>query len=127
VAGGGVIVIVNEILPLGVRRTTTVVGGQEGVAMEDQEGAAPEEVAGEGGQEEADTSAGSGQSSTIDSAMSQIPGLAESLQSQTAARQAGGAGQGGGLDELPEGDEQMDDSVDEALEEMPELRDQLGE
>ncbi len=96
--------------------------------MEDQEGAAPEEVVGEGAEEEAPTAAGSGQSSTIDEAMTQIPGLAESLQSQTAARQAGRAqGQAEGPDELAAGDEQMEDSVDEALEEMPELREQLGE
>lgn len=87
--------------------------------MEHQEGAAPEE----GMQEEAAGSAG--QSSAVDDAMSQMPGLAESLQSQAAARQAGGVqGQGG---ELPAGDEQMNDSVDEAMEEMPELRDKLGE
>ncbi|HEX2258180.1 MAG TPA: hypothetical protein VHJ40_00350 [Actinomycetota bacterium] len=86
--------------------------------MEDQESAAPEEAA----QEEAAGSAGQG--SAVDAAMSQIPGLAESLQSQSAARQAGRAqNQGGGL---PAGDEQMDDSVDEAMEQMPELREDSG-
>ncbi len=86
--------------------------------MEDQEGAAPEQ----GMEEEA---AGSGgQSSAVDEAMSQIPGLAESLQTEAAARQAGGAQQQGGG--LPEGDERMDDSVDEAMDQMPELREDTG-
>jgi hypothetical protein len=90
--------------------------------MEDQEGSAPEEVA-EGAGEEA---VGSGQSSTVDDAMTQIPGLAESLQTQSAARQAGNvdAGAGEGSGEPPPGDEAMDDSVDEAIEEIPGLEEQ---
>lgn len=91
--------------------------------MEDQEGSAPEEVA-EGGGEEA---AGSGASSAVDDAMTQIPGLAESLQTQSAARQAGNvdAGAGEGSGEPSSGDEATDDSVDEAMERMPGLEEQL--
>ena len=93
--------------------------------MEDQEGAAPEEVADTGGAEAPQ------QSDSVESAMSQIPGLAESLQSQSAARQAGRvqdqAAPGGRQEgELPAGDPQTSDSTEAAFDQMPELREEGG-
>jgi hypothetical protein len=59
--------------------------------------------------------------------MSEIPGLAESLQTQSAARQAGNvdAAAGEGSGEPPPGDEAQDDSVDEAIDQIPGLKDEL--